>query len=108
MHVAGTDMSFEVARERAAPVRQAAGDEFIVGIRPQNMQFAHGNGAVSAEVLINEYLGERSILTVENGSARFRALVPPETMVKKGDMVRLKADPGDVMVFDVKTQALIT
>jgi len=108
MQVAGSDMSFEIARERAAPVRQAAGDEFIVGIRPQNMQFAHGNGAVSAEVLINEYLGERSILTVENGSARFRALVPPETMVKKGDTVRLKADPGDVMVFDVKTQALIT
>jgi multiple sugar transport system ATP-binding protein len=108
MHVAGTGMSFEVATERALPVRQAQSEEFIVGIRPQNMVLANGNGAVDAEVVINEYLGERSILTVENGSVRFRALVPPETSVKKGETVRLKTDPRDVLVFDAKTQALLS
>jgi multiple sugar transport system ATP-binding protein len=107
MHIAGSDLSFEVAPERAQSIASSAGPEFIVGIRPQNMRFANGKGAVNATVLINEYLGERSILTVENGSARFRALVPPDTSVKKGEAIRLMADPKDVLVFDAKTQVLI-
>jgi multiple sugar transport system ATP-binding protein len=107
MHVTNSDMSFEVTPERAKPLTDSPNAEFIVGIRPQNMQLANGRSAVDARVLINEYLGERSILTVENGQVRFRALVPPETNVKRGEAVRLKADPKDVLVFDAKTQALI-
>src|SRR5262245_37036197 len=85
MHVAGSDMSCEVAPERAKSLTALADTDFIVGIRPQNMRFANGKGTVAATVLINEYLGERSILTVENGQTRFRALVPPDTNVKKGE-----------------------
>jgi multiple sugar transport system ATP-binding protein len=107
MRVGGSDMSFEVAPERAASIREAKTEEFVIGIRPQNMRLANGKGSVNAQVLINEYLGERSILTVENGKVRFRALVPPETRVRKGEAVRLRADPKDVLVFDAKTQALI-
>src|SRR5262249_27863762 len=76
-HVAKSDLAFEVAPERAEPLQDLPDEDFIVGIRPQNMQLAGGAGSVSAEVVINEYLGERSILTVENGEVRFRALVPP-------------------------------
>ena len=54
---------------------------------------ANGAAGFGAEVLINEYLGERSILTARSGQASFRALVPPDTAVKKGDSVRLAVDP---------------
>ena len=62
---------------------------------------------MSADVDINEYLGERSILTVTNGPARFRALAAPETRSQRGETVSLRYDPADVMVFDHQTEALI-
>jgi ABC-type sugar transport system ATPase subunit len=68
---------------------------------------ANGTAGFPAEVLINEYLGERSILTVRSGQANFRALVPPGTAARKGDNVRLAVDPKDVMVFDARSGALV-
>jgi len=79
----------------------------IAGIRPQNLGLDKGPAQVQATVTINEYLGERSILTVENGSTLFRALVPPETRTAKGEAVTLTYDPANVMVFDAETEVLI-
>lgn len=105
MHVAGSDMSFGISEVRAEAVRSRPDDRYVIGIRPQNLRLA-AEGA-GAEVTINEYLGERAILTVRNGDAVFRALVPADTAAKKGDLVRLAAAPQDVMVFDKETKVLI-
>ncbi|MEM9047985.1 MAG: ABC transporter ATP-binding protein [Pseudomonadota bacterium] len=79
----------------------------VAGIRPQNLGIGEAAQTFSATVKINEYLGERSILTVENGPVRLQALVPPETRAARGDPVTLSYDPAHVMVFDPETEALI-
>lgn len=66
-----------------------------------------GDGVVAAEVAISEYLGEQVILTLRNGGSVFRALAPPETRAARGEPVRLRYAPRNVMVFSAATEALI-
>ena len=101
----GSDLTFALAPERAAALQ--GGRRVIVGLRPQNLILSAVERPLAAEVLINEYLGERAILTLKNGATRFRALVPPDTGLKRGDPVRLGYDPRDVMIFDAETEALL-
>ena len=91
-------MCFAMSPQRARALRRSGLEtrQFIVGIRPQNLRARQRQRAgFAAEVLINEYLGERSILTVDaTATVRFRALVPPDTRVRKGETVRLDRRPG--------------
>ena len=109
---------FHLTEHRAAKIRASDNREFIVGVRPQNLRLKDAQGQssshsgsdahdITATVLINEYLGERSILTFANGDTKFRAMVPPETRAAPGEAVTLGYRPEDVMVFDAKTEALI-
>jgi len=108
LRVAETDIVFDLAAERAARARASGRSSFIAGIRPQNLRLAGDGGhAFRASVLINEYLGERSILTLRAGPHQFRALVPPGTRVARGDTVTLAYAPRDVMVFDAETEELL-
>ena len=107
LRIEDSELLLNLPQERAAAIGAQGGSEFIVGLRPQNLTLASGDGGLPAEVLINEYLGERTILTVRNGGAQFRALVPPDTRVQRGDAVQLGYDPRDVMIFDAETEALI-
>ena len=100
-----SDLTFALAPERAAALQ--GGRRVIVGLRPQNLTLSAVERPLAAEVLINEYLGERAILTLKNGATRFRALVPPDTGLKRGDPVKLGYDPRDVMIFDAETEALL-
>ena len=95
-----------------AAVNATGGERFIVGLRPQNLTLDPNRGdpnrgRLKAAISINEYLGERSILTLESGKARFRALVPPETAAGKRDIIDLFYDPARVMIFDAETEDLI-
>jgi ABC-type sugar transport system ATPase subunit len=81
-------------------------EELIIGIRPQYLTLQDGPGkeSLTAEVLINEYLGERNILEVKNGSDRFRAVVPPECRAINGDRVTLFYEPNHVLAFDPQNE----
>jgi len=107
MHVAGAEMDFALSSARAHAVRGHGGHDFSVGIRPQNFRLVDAKGMLSAEVVLNEYLGERSILTLKNGATSFRVLVPPDARLPKGETAHLDFDPDDVMVFDNTTQNLV-
>ena len=80
--------------------------EVLIGIRPQYLTLQDGpvKESVTAEVLINEYLGERNILEVKNGSEKFRAVVPPECRALRGDRVTLFYEPIHVLAFDPQTE----
>lgn len=80
--------------------------EVLIGIRPQYLTLQDGpvKKSVTAEVLINEYLGERNILEVKNGSEKFRAVVPPECRAVRGDRVTLFYEPNHVLAFDPQTE----
>lgn len=92
----------------AAVLKESGQSSVIAGIRPQNLRLSDEQFALSARVAINEYLGERSMLTVTNGSVRFQALAPPETRISQDGPVRFGYDPEDVMVFDPETEMLIS
>ncbi len=108
LKVADSDLTL-IPSAPAAKVLQVSGrTDVIAGIRPQNLGFSETPHFLSAEVAINEYLGERSMLTVTNKKARFRALAPPDLRAGPGETVRLFYAPDSVMVFDPETELLIS
>jgi multiple sugar transport system ATP-binding protein len=104
-----SELTFHSTPERTARLRAGNHSELIVGLRPQNIVCEPGEPfvALAAEVMINEYLGEQTILTLQNGDDEFRALVPPDATFARGDRVQLYYAPQDVMLFDTPTQSLI-
>ncbi|MDE0111724.1 MAG: ABC transporter ATP-binding protein [Albidovulum sp.] len=108
LSVQGADMLLELSDKAKAKVKNHRLTNFIAGIRPQNLTIERAGAKLSATVKINEYLGERSILTVEKGGVQFRALVPPSTRIGHGESIDLFYNSANVMVFDSETKALIS
>ncbi|MHA1525327.1 MAG: ABC transporter ATP-binding protein [Alphaproteobacteria bacterium] len=103
-----SSLKFRLPASVAGQLKSHGGDSFIVGLRPQNLHVGGtGPRVLEAQVQINEYLGEQSILTLEAGISRFQALVPPQTNAQPGDMIKLGYASEDIMVFDPKTEVLI-
>ena len=94
-------------KKTADALRRLKPETVIAGIRPQNLCLGDGPLSLSGNVAINEYLGERSLLTIRNGTVDFQAVVPPGTQVSQGETVRLGYEPSKVMVFDSETEILI-
>ena len=111
LHVEGSDLAFALEPEHAARLGKTGDERFIAGIRPQNLHLGEardGRGpSIAAEVAISEYLGEQVILTLGSGESVFRALAAPETRAARGEPVRLRYAPRDVMVFSASSEALI-
>ncbi|MGI9335171.1 MAG: ABC transporter ATP-binding protein [Gammaproteobacteria bacterium] len=107
-----SSLRFNVDGEHAQRLVAHGAVHFTVGVRPQNLHLsledtALAAGALEGEVVIDEYLGEQTILTLRNGSDEFRALAPPDTFLDKGANARLLYAGADVMVFDRQTEALV-
>ncbi|MDE0391936.1 MAG: ABC transporter ATP-binding protein [Rhodospirillales bacterium] len=100
---------FQPSDHRAATIRNRGGNSFVVGIRPQNLtRVADGlENSIAATVLLNEYSGERSILTLTSGDARLQAVTASGDDVGRGQEVDLFYDPDDVLVFDAETEDLL-
>ena len=100
------DLRFHPDSRRQDLIKEKGLEEVLIGIRPQYLTLQDGlvKESVTAEVLINEYLGERNILEVKNGSEKFRAVVPPECRAIRGDRVTLFYEPNHVLAFDPQTE----
>lgn len=108
LSVKGVGMMLELSDKSKKKIKDHRRKNFIAGIRPQNLTIEPAGAKLSATVKINEYLGERTILTVEKGGVQFRALVPPSTRVGQGESIDLFYDSANVMVFDSESEALIS
>jgi len=115
LHLRTTDnglvLQMDDARERA--VREQGIQQVLIGIRPQNLRPADGEASngldrIEAELLINEYLGEQSILTFANGEAALRALAPPSAAYRRGERITLHYQKSDVMLFDPESEVFIS
>jgi len=109
LKVDGSDLRIKLEQEHALRIARWNERHLKVGIRPQSLHL-NGNAnlpALEAEVAINEYLGERSILTLTNGERSFRALVDPDTTAGRGERVQVRYALDDVMVFSGKTELII-
>ena len=100
---------FSPSAERAAAIRTRAADEYIVGIRPQNLsRLADGlDRSITAKVLLNEYSGERSILSLTSGEAGLQAVTTSSDGVGRDEEVELYYHPDNVLVFDAETEDLL-
>ncbi len=104
-----SDLAFDLTPERAAKLGNGGRERYILGIRPQNLflDASRGEASISAAVDLNEYVGEKSILTLSAGGTTLRAVAPAGHAVSRGDAVELFYRREDVMVFDAATEALI-
>jgi len=107
--VEGTALRFVPDDARAAAIRAAGLGRAVVGIRPQNLFYGTADGfeSVEATVAFNEYLGEQSILSLRDGPALFRAIVPPTVDDGDGARVALHYRAKDVMVFHPESEAFL-
>jgi multiple sugar transport system ATP-binding protein len=109
LQVNGTGIAFRPDEARSAALRQQGERRVVVGIRPQNLSVnpLGGGASVTAIVVLNEYLGEQSILTLDAGGTTFRALAAPDVQLTAGMAAVLHYRPEDVMVFDPRTERLV-
>ena len=100
---------FQPSAKRMASIRGRGAGRYIVGIRPQNLtRFADGlEQRITAKVLINEYSGERSILTLTSGDAQLQAVTTSSDGAGRDEEVELYYNPDDVLVFDAETEDLL-
>ena len=100
---------FRPSAQRAATIRSRGANRYVVGIRPQNLtRVADGlESSITAKVLLNEYSGERSILTLTSGDARLQAVTASGDGVRRDEEVELYYHPDNVLVFDAETEDLL-
>ncbi|WP_299620551.1 ABC transporter ATP-binding protein [Pelagibius sp.] len=109
LRVPDSDIVFQLDQGHAQRIARWNERELKVGIRPQSLHLGGDSArpALEAEVAINEYLGELSILTLASGGRSFRALVDADTAAQRGDRLRMHYALDDVMVFSAKTELII-
>jgi multiple sugar transport system ATP-binding protein len=95
----------------ASPLAAYNGRRVIMGMRPEHL--ALGNGApglgFDARVEVVEQLGSEILLETRVGSASVTAArVPAETVIVRGDQVRLSAQAGRLHFFDPETELPIS
>lgn len=90
----------------ALQVVQPAGamaSEVVVGIRPQSLRIAQGEGALAMQVKVVEYLGTESVLVghlAGQPGTRLTAMVPGQRTDLLHQRVGFDVDPASVHLFD--------
>ena len=109
LRVDGSGLAFLPDDSRIAALRQRTARQVTIGIRPQNLSLTPlpGTQSVTARLILIEYLGEQSIVTLEAGGTSFRALAAPDLRLPTGAPVSLYYRSGDVMVFDPESEGFI-
>jgi multiple sugar transport system ATP-binding protein len=95
----------------AAALAARSGRRVILGMRPEHLVL--GNGApglgFDARVEVVEQLGSEILLETRVGEASVTAArVPAETVIARGDQVRLSAQTGRLHFFDPETELPIS
>jgi multiple sugar transport system ATP-binding protein len=109
LKINGSSLAFRPDDQRMVALRRQPRRQATVGIRPQNLSLTPvaGGSSVTAWLILNEYLGEQSIVTLEAGGTSFRALAAPDFRPATGAPVTLYYRNSDVMVFDPNSEAFI-
>ncbi|WP_137285777.1 ABC transporter ATP-binding protein [Halorussus salinisoli] len=82
-----------------------ASGEAVLGVRPEDVVF-HADperGSVAATVVVNEFQGSDSFLTLSIGDRQFTVVVPASVQSNPGDRVGVTVPPEHVHLFDAET-----
>jgi multiple sugar transport system ATP-binding protein len=89
-------------------MRQAAGGDLVLGVRPEQVRLSDGPG-IRGEVFGSEYLGTTQVVTVTTTHGPVRVRLPSTTPVRTGENVSLAFQPQKISLFSKVTgRALMT
>jgi multiple sugar transport system ATP-binding protein len=101
----------EVPPEIGQRLRPYAGCEVSLGVRPEDLCIANGNGpaglCIDAVVEVVERLGAEILLDVQVGDQMMVAAVEPTVRAKRGDKIRFALQPERLHFFDAVSEAAI-
>lgn len=90
------------------PPQKTSEAEFIFGFRPENTAVraaADTRDGLLGEISVNEFHGERCVLTIATDSGQFKAIDGRDSPWRPGDKVRLVADPKLSRLFSIESGA---
>jgi len=113
--IAAGDFRVVVPESRSGRVRERAGQDVLVGIRPEDIQvidFAenvHEGNTVSMPVDLVEHLGAETLLHLRGpGGEAIVARVDPRSTIQAGDVAKLAVNTERLHVFDPTTEVALT
>jgi multiple sugar transport system ATP-binding protein len=113
--IAAGDFRVEVPASRAERVRERAGQDVLVGIRPEHIQvveFAENvtdGNTVNMPVDLVEHLGSETLLHLRGPAGdMIVARVDPRTRLNAGDVAKLAVNTNQLHVFDPTTEQALT
>ena len=92
----------------ALPAAGRPSDELLLGVRPEHLVWhdgGHGGGTplVEGTASVVEPLGSDTLVSLDVGGTAVVARLPPRVVRRKGEAVRLAADPANLHFFDRST-----
>jgi ABC-type sugar transport system ATPase subunit len=87
----------------AFPFAGQLSDKLLLGVRPEHLVWANGNALIEGTALVVEPLGSDTLVSLEVAGTPLVARLPPRTVRRKGEAVRLTADPANLHFFDKAT-----
>ena len=99
-----------LATDRQGAWAGRAGAGFTFGFRPEHTTVRAaeaGADGLLGEVSVNEFHGERCVLTVETASGQLKAIDRGDSPWRPGDRVALRPEPGRAHIFDPESGAAL-
>ena len=98
-----------VSPAKAERMRSYKGQTVTLGVRPEDMHIAGGEGRTGFDALVEvvEPLGAEILLDVKVGPSIMVARVDPTVRAKVHEKIRLNVEPDRLRFFDAKTEAAI-
>jgi multiple sugar transport system ATP-binding protein len=80
-----------------------AGREVIIGVRPEHLRLAEGNGGMSGRVTLVEPTGAQVQIVAETGGGSLTAVLNERVMPAIGSLIAFSPVAGSLHVFDSET-----
>ncbi len=88
----------------AIPTAGHSSDKLLLGVRPEHLVWAGGDAPlVEGIASVVEPLGSDTLVSLDVAGTAVVARLPPRTVRRKGETVRLTADPANLHFFDRST-----
>ena len=97
----------EIPGEKRELLKQFAGKEVTMGMRPEDVQVSEGKGVAEAVVDVVQPLGPQKFLYLKMGGVDYTARVPVETKASVNDTVHVDFAMERVHFFDSSTEKAI-
>jgi len=103
------NLVFEIDAEKAGKIKNAGFNNVTVGVRPQYIhgESIHDSCEIMGKALFSEFVGEKAITVVKNGTVEFSVLTPLEKKYTKDSNVKFYVPYRAILVFDPETEETI-